>query len=109
MTPRGGAPSFAEGLTEATAGRPAFLATIGRIGSDHAVMNRTQRLVVDVAESRVDLLDAGRDIADVVNVEALHAGMTGRHLLAAQEGVYGADVVAEHPEVRVPLPEVQVR
>src|SRR5712692_7113220 len=97
--------AFAQCLTEASTRRPAGLAPRTLAALHQAGVDGRQGLLPDVADDGVDLLDARRDVADVIDVEALDAGPTGRHRIGRQERVHAREVVAEGAKVRIPSPQ----
>src|SRR5262249_16055279 len=94
----------AERLAEAAAQRPAVLAAAHFRQAAKPLEDCADRLVAHVANRVIDLLDAGSDVADMVDVEALLAGPALRHVAALKEAVDTIEIVAEHPHVWMPLP-----
>src|SRR5438128_2743890 len=91
---RGAAPR-AERLARAAAEAPAALTGRNLLERAHPRVQARDRLVANVPDRTVDLLDAGRDVAEVVDVEALCPRVALRHRPAREVRVDLRQVVPE--------------
>src|SRR5262249_13594837 len=105
IPPAGERAAGAQRLAESAAGRPACL-TGGAVVTGHqARVDVGEWFLADVADDRVDLLDARRDVADVIDVEALDPGATRRQRPSGEERIHAVEVFGESPEVRIAPPQ----
>src|SRR5207247_10755800 len=104
LAPRANASAIAKRLSESAARGPALLAAAARVRLDHPPVNRVQRFGPNAAERPIDLFNARRDVADVIDVEALHARVALRHVAAGEKRFDRLHVIAEHPEMTMTRP-----